>query len=699
MCVLFNLNIGVAQPIFSNYEFVSPQIQNQNINKLRPIGAHEIFGCANSGILLHGTQDGADWSYQHLQVFEDLVSFHLLDSNRIFLLGNRNTNTTKVYFSNDGGYTFNVIYDTLNVVMQDIFFINDTLGWMVGKSGRILHTQNGGISWIPQTSGISGDLTSVYFLNADTGFIGSSGAQPRKTTDGGSTWGPVLNFGYSNSYKVTFVNDTLGYITTYGQIISKTINAGNTWQTVYNGGISSHIKDLYMINADTGIAVASGYSIYTVNGNLWQNQFIGGNFNTSTITSSNNALIGGNGGILLNDASVPFNSFNELDTLAGSITFRDLEFYNATTGFMYTEGYNLLKTINSGLTWTSTFDANTFGNSFTDMTTIGTNGVAICTINGKVQTTSNSGVSYNVSTVMNNGDPLYAIDFPTSSVGYTGGANGFLAKSVNGGLSWNQITNFPGSAFTNISAIVFNNAQMGWVFNKSNNVYKTNNGGTTWISSTITGISQIYAADFINGVQGWAVDQNGQVMGTQDAGVTWQLLGNAGVNFASDIEFYDSNYGIIIGYNVNDFSNYSVTHDGGLTWQTHTFYFNTGMTSVHILDTTSILMSGSNCTLVHLVDTNIITAITMHDSTSAVNHIQVYPMPATDNLSIILEKKVNVLNTILFDVMGRVSENQFLQGQTDKIEMNTAHLPSGYYVLKINLSDGSCIQKPVIIVR
>jgi hypothetical protein len=45
-----------------------------------------------------------------------------------------------------------------------VYFVNQTTGWAVGWTGKILKTTNGGSNWLSQSSGTSLDLRSVFVI-------------------------------------------------------------------------------------------------------------------------------------------------------------------------------------------------------------------------------------------------------------------------------------------------------------------------------------------------------------------------------------------------------------------------------------------------------------------------------------------------------------------------------------------------------
>ncbi len=88
--------------------------------------------------------------------------------------------------TNDGGETWQ--QEPLKDLPLSIFFLNDSLGWMVGQRG-IWQTEEGGRSW-RKVSGEQG-IAKVHFLDAQRGFAVGAPKKFVSTTDGGKTWKKV----------------------------------------------------------------------------------------------------------------------------------------------------------------------------------------------------------------------------------------------------------------------------------------------------------------------------------------------------------------------------------------------------------------------------------------------------------------------------------------------------------------------------
>lgn len=67
-------------------------------------------------------------------------------------------------------------------------FLDADTGWIVGGSGSIESTLDGGVHWLPQTSGVTSDLLGIAFLDSDTGWAVGEDGVILHTLDGGQTW-------------------------------------------------------------------------------------------------------------------------------------------------------------------------------------------------------------------------------------------------------------------------------------------------------------------------------------------------------------------------------------------------------------------------------------------------------------------------------------------------------------------------------
>jgi photosystem II stability/assembly factor-like uncharacterized protein len=124
----------------------------------------------------------------------------------------------------------------LEPLLNDIFFIDEQTGWIVGEEGSIFHTQNAGKTWMKQKSKSSRDLFAVYFKNKQEGWITGLNGLLLHTRDGGRTWNrqdcPV-----DESLFGIVVGGHRGYAVGNAASMITTDDGGKTWQEFTPGDI------------------------------------------------------------------------------------------------------------------------------------------------------------------------------------------------------------------------------------------------------------------------------------------------------------------------------------------------------------------------------------------------------------------------------------------------------------------------------
>ena len=121
--------------------------------------------------------------------------------------------------------------------LNDVYFIDENIGWIVGDNSIILHTTNGGAEWIKQISSVDSiRFEKIFFPNADDGYIVGREGTILYTKDGGDTWARSdigLNYPI---FDLSFINADTGWAVGgdfFGErkrgIILNTKDGGVTW--------------------------------------------------------------------------------------------------------------------------------------------------------------------------------------------------------------------------------------------------------------------------------------------------------------------------------------------------------------------------------------------------------------------------------------------------------------------------------------
>jgi hypothetical protein len=111
-----------------------------------------------------------------------------------------------------------------------------------------------------------------------------------------------------------------------------------------------------------------------------------------------------------------------------------------------------------------------------------------------------------------------------------------------------------------VGMLIYADAQHGWVAT-AQGWKRTTDGGATW--SDLPAGPYAVDVDFVDALHGWAATAYGDVMATDDGGQSWTDQPAPDVPTWQDIDFCDSQHGIVAWGNA-----VGMTDDGGTTWTT-----------------------------------------------------------------------------------------------------------------------------------
>lgn len=307
-----------------------------------------------------------------------------------------------------------------NVNLNSVYFRPQAqTGYIVGPSGFLLKSTNGGNSWSSITTNIQTDINSIHFPNSSTGFLVSEAGDVYKSTNGGNSWSLQTSKIDTLANTVYFISPNKGMIGADGGKISYTNNGGLIWyQSTTN--TSENINSVYL--ASTLIAYAAG--------------------NNGTILKTTN------GG-------------SSWDTLSSGVTanLNSIDFYDNNSGFVVGDGGLILKTTNGGSNWTTQTSGTTQNLNSLDITSnddivyvVGDNSIILKTTDG------GSNWESQTSPISTNLNDLVA---SSQNVVYAVGANGKLIKTTSGGVVSSITVDYPNGGET----LLFNStAEIRWSY-------------------------------------------------------------------------------------------------------------------------------------------------------------------------------------------------------------------------------------------
>lgn len=159
---------------------------------------------------------------------EDLLSVSSPVPDHVWITG---LNATILHSSN-GGESWVFQKSPVNTDLVSIFFIDSKNGWAVGKHGAILHTIDGGNNWVDKSKNSKNDqrLMDLHFIDSREGWVVGVYGTILHTEDEGETWekqGWDEDRIYNN---VFFIDSQRGWIVgEYGTILH-TEDRGKHWK-------------------------------------------------------------------------------------------------------------------------------------------------------------------------------------------------------------------------------------------------------------------------------------------------------------------------------------------------------------------------------------------------------------------------------------------------------------------------------------
>jgi photosystem II stability/assembly factor-like uncharacterized protein len=228
----------------------------------------------------------------------DLHRVFFADTHSGYAIGTT-TDKAVVFKSEDGGANWNGVYQT-KLPLYGLYFRSADEGWVVGGSGTILYTSNGGKTWNGAKSGTDADLLAITADSSGSVFVvGTRGTVLKSATgeawrkcaihatvdltnvaslpsglllvlgrdrlftssDAGTTWITHGPYKWDTFSGLAFANEKLGFLIS-GQLF-RTTDGGNTlsWLSV---SPSEHVNQVRITDASTYLLVGSAESGSTV---------------------------------------------------------------------------------------------------------------------------------------------------------------------------------------------------------------------------------------------------------------------------------------------------------------------------------------------------------------------------------------------------------------------------------------------------
>lgn len=178
-----------------------------------------------------------------------------------------------VFRSDDGGITWQGQRTGVTDPLFDVSIVSPRHAVVVGKSGVVLVTQDGGVTWNRAKSNTTKHLFQVAMIDARRGWAVGDWGVIMMTTDGGATWTDRSLKDDVVLSAVTFVDERHGWIVGEFGTVLATTDSGETWQR-QSSGVDKTLFGVAFATPEVGWAVGiDGLVLRTQDGGAtWETQ-------------------------------------------------------------------------------------------------------------------------------------------------------------------------------------------------------------------------------------------------------------------------------------------------------------------------------------------------------------------------------------------------------------------------------------------
>jgi len=190
----------------------------------------------------------SDWEWQYSTTNENLNDVHFINQDIGLVVGDNGT----ILLTADGGKTWIQRDGRVNQKLRKVQLLNENLGWAVGYE-MMLFTEDGGLSWSKYSQRQIIDIRCLFFIDERNGWVCGSDSIILKTTNGGGSWEAIPSR-IGNFDDIFFLNDTLGWLHSQDDAghIYMTIDGGYTLKAMSRSRKS--FKSFFFIDSKRGWA-------------------------------------------------------------------------------------------------------------------------------------------------------------------------------------------------------------------------------------------------------------------------------------------------------------------------------------------------------------------------------------------------------------------------------------------------------------
>ena len=238
-------NSGSSGPDSSHVEGFRPQVikYTDKLYDVSAAGGGKIWAVGYFGSVFYSEDNGLHWIRKGVSTKASLLGVYFVNENKGWIVGDSGT----ILCTNDGGESWEKqISPVTDQELLKVQFINENQGWIVGTYGLILHTADGGKNWerLPFDEDLI--LNDLCFINSMQGWLAGEFGTVLYTEDGGQTWVKQLEDEMGRKlFGIDFCDDKHGIAVGIEGIIYTTSDGGESWNLKDTGAKDTLLKVAY----------------------------------------------------------------------------------------------------------------------------------------------------------------------------------------------------------------------------------------------------------------------------------------------------------------------------------------------------------------------------------------------------------------------------------------------------------------------
>ncbi|MEA3499966.1 MAG: YCF48-related protein, partial [Candidatus Marinimicrobia bacterium] len=349
-------------------------------------------------------------------------------------------------------------------------------------------------------------IDDVQFANSTIGYACGNKGTMLKTTDGGDNWNLLKTDVDKDLKKLHFIDVNTGYVVGDDGTVLKTVDGGNSFM---------------QLSTEDTIGTRDLFSVYFTDANTG---FVGGDVYHAVIWNTTD------GGNTWHETALPLDDYTDVN---------DIEFLNSSTGIAICDDGKIVRTTDSGTSWTEVTSGTT--ENLWEMYFLDSNNGWAVGSNRNVAKTTDGGANWSLISSPSSYNDYLDVYFTDVNTGYAVIDNG-VYKTIDGGANWDSKL-YQYDYYLNT---LDKRDGYAYAFTAGGHLFKTND---SWETNTVINsqaceiINAVKFKDIYNGI---AVDGGGNIMRTTDAGENWELI-DSDCSSLKDVKYLNSTDIIAVG--------------------------------------------------------------------------------------------------------------------------------------------------------